>query len=55
MQNQQDLVHRLTKLEEETKLMEPQGTKLEDLTSEIVDYAHEYLNTIDVKRPMMEP
>jgi glutamate/tyrosine decarboxylase-like PLP-dependent enzyme len=50
MQNQQDLVNRLTKLEEETKLMEPQGTKLEDLTSEIVDYAHEYLNTIDVKK-----
>jgi len=46
MPDQQDLVKRLSILEEETKLMEPRGANLEALTGEIVNYAHSYLNNI---------
>jgi glutamate/tyrosine decarboxylase-like PLP-dependent enzyme len=49
MQHQQELVHRISKLEEETRLMEPQGKDLATLTGEIVDYAHNYLNNIGTK------
>jgi len=41
-----NLIAQLRQLEEETRLMEPQGKNLENLTSEIVDYAHGYLNNI---------
>jgi aromatic-L-amino-acid decarboxylase len=49
MQKTKDLVRAVTKLEKETRLMEPQGADLEELTSEIVDYAHDYLNNIGSK------
>jgi aromatic-L-amino-acid decarboxylase len=46
MQNQEAVLQRLATLEEETRIMEPQGDDLEGLTSKIVDYAHNYLNKI---------
>ena len=46
MLSNEELVQRLVKLEDETRLMEPRGDELEDLTSKIVDYTHGYLNNI---------
>ena len=49
MPDEKELVSRLADLEEETRLMEPQGEELAALTSEIVEYAHDYLNNIGTK------
>lgn len=49
MQDKEALARKISKLEEETQLMEPQGSELEELTGEIVDYAHDYLNNIGAK------
>jgi aromatic-L-amino-acid/L-tryptophan decarboxylase len=46
MLTNEDLILRLSKLEEETKTMEPQGAQLAEFTSKIVDYAHDYLNNV---------
>ena len=49
MQDKEELAKQISKLEEETRLMEPQGEELAALTSEIVEYAHDYLNNIGTK------
>ena len=49
MQDVKELAKRISFLEEGTQLMEPQGIELEELTKEIVDYAHDYLNNIGTK------
>jgi glutamate/tyrosine decarboxylase-like PLP-dependent enzyme len=46
MQSTEQLEERILKLEDDTRLMEPQGQNLEDLTKKIVDYSHRYLNNV---------
>lgn len=47
MENQKELLDKLTLLENESRTLEPQGKKLESLTNEIITYGHDYLNNID--------
>ncbi len=42
-----EIVQRLTILEEESRTLEPQGNELTNLTSQMTNYAHNYLNNID--------
>lgn len=46
MLSQQEILKQLSSLEQGSKLLEPQGKELENLTTEIVDYAHKYLNKV---------
>lgn len=47
MINQQKLLEKLSILERESVALEPQNKELENLTNEIVNYGHNYLNNID--------